>query len=252
MGTIIGYLESFVPDQKDISKSSGIEYTFGVLTWITEEGYERKDKFVPFGDTQNDYEALKSITRTSKISIDFKKDGKYDKLIGGTLKWLKKGTGVIPVEKKEKPTSGFKKPFDNTEKEKRLSFIWAYHNALEYTEYYQERKKEPSTANQLLALRKRLLKEVYDFKSPDIGRSFIGLAIILYKKENLDDLNAVIKRAKELYEEYKEIAPSLNSNNTGSTPIKPIEPEEDDDETQNNNKNAVNNTTSENDEDLPF
>ena len=67
MGTIIGYLESFVPDQKDISKSSGKEYTFGMLTWITEEGHERKDKFFPFGDTQNDYEALKSITRTSKI-----------------------------------------------------------------------------------------------------------------------------------------------------------------------------------------
>lgn len=247
----IGYIVSFEANQTGKS-SSGKDYTYGMLTWITNEGNERKDRLFDFGDTQKDYNLLKKIEPTSKISAELKQNGKFMNLVGGTVKYLNKGTGTIPVEKKEKPKSnwGGKKPFDNTEKEKRVTFVWAIHNTTEYARLVKERNETDVPLDAIVKIRKRLLLEAYKFKTPEIGRSFIGVAISLYQEEQLKDLNAVIERAGSLHEEYVTVAKEIVTKKEEDDSVPVPEEENNAEPTPEENNNPL--IEGENFDDLPF
>lgn len=248
--TTVGYIVKFETNLEGFSKKKGKTYKYGMLTWITLEGDERKDMIFPSGDTEKDYNLLKEVKVTSKISVELEQgDGKFLKLVPGTVKYLKKGDDTIPVKKKEKPANNYqKKPFDNTEKEKRVTFVWAIHNASEMSKLVFERSSKEISIENIAKVRKRLLMEAYKFKTPEIGRSFIGVAISLYKEESLDDLNAVINRAHALYDEYVVVSKDLVSTKA-EEPVPEEAAEPIPEEEQNNNSNI----SPEGDgDDLPF
>lgn len=248
----IGYIDKFEQDLKGTGKS-GKPYTYGMLTWITNEGDERKDRIFSFGDSEKDYNLLRKLKQSDKIAAELKQNDKFFNLVAGTVKYLQKGDGTIPVQKKEKPKSGFggKKPYDNIEKEKRVSFVWSIHNATEYASLVNKRTGKEVPLEAIKKIRKRLLLECYKFKSPEIGRSFIGVAINLYEEESIEDLNGVIAMAQSLLQEYEAIAKDLVPMKVedNSEPVPEGESQNDEPQPEGNNDVPP---AEENYDDLPF